>query len=224
LSRARKTIDSLPIVFKDVLFSMYSGQEQYGTDGKTYKLDISTSILPEQGMYIYNLCKKIKPKKTLEIGFAYGFSTIYFLSAIHSNTCGYHTAIDPFELSYWHGVGLKKVNELKMDSFFRFMPQFDYTGVADLINENQKFDVIFIDGDHRFDYIFLDFMLADQVISKNGYIIFHDLWMNSTQKVVKFIKANRPDYEAEENTSGLRMMVFSKKSEDSRPWDNYESF
>ena len=49
-----------------------------GSDGKMYKLDGVSKIGPEEGMYIYELCRKINPQRTLEIGFAYGFSTLFF--------------------------------------------------------------------------------------------------------------------------------------------------
>ncbi|MDD5571980.1 MAG: hypothetical protein PHD97_12590, partial [Bacteroidales bacterium] len=122
-------IDTLPLAFKKALISMYDSQDQMGSDGKMYKLDAATRILAEQGMCLYNLCRKIKPKRTLEIGFAYGYSTVFFLAAIKSNGIGYHVAMDPFEISDWHGIGLKKVEELKMDSFFRFMPEYDLFGI-----------------------------------------------------------------------------------------------
>lgn len=190
-------IEKLPEAFKKTLISMYEGQDQMGLDGKMYTLDLSTSISPEQGMCIYNLCQKIKPEKTLEIGFAYGFSTLYFLASIKSNNVGSHIVMDPFEIRDWHGIGLKKIEELKMDSFFRFIPDYDMFGIPELARENQKFDVIFIDGDHRFDYVLIDFTLCDHIISDNGYIIFHDLGMPSINKVVKFIKKNRSDYQVQ---------------------------
>jgi predicted O-methyltransferase YrrM len=217
-------IDPLPVAFKNALISMYNRHDQMGSDGKMYKLDAETRILPEQGMCIYNLCKKIKPNKTLEIGFADGYSTIFFLASIKSIGMGYHVAMDPFEISDWHGIGLTKVEELKMDSFFRFVPEYDLFAIPDLAREKQKFDVIFIDGDHRFDYVFLDFTLADYIIADNGYIILHDLWMPSIKKVVKFIKSNRPDYEVQTDIFSPQMLVLKKIASDKRPWDFYSSF
>lgn len=217
-------IEPLPLEFKKSLISMYEKQDQMGSDGKMYKLDASVKITPEQGMCIFNVCKKIKPKRTLEIGFANGYSTIFFLASIKSNEIGYHVAMDPFEIIDWHGVGLKKVEELRMDSFFRFIPEFDYYGIPELARDKQKYDVVFIDGDHRFDYVLLDFTLADYIISDNGYIILHDLWMPSIKKVVKFIKNNRLDYEIQTDINSPQMLVLKKISGDKRAWNFYSSF
>lgn len=221
---ASSVIKTLPPDFKNTLLSMYDNQPQMGSDGKMYKIDISTSILPEQGMCIFNLCKKVKPKMTLEIGFAYGFSTVFFLAGIKSNNIGSHVVMDPFELTDWHGIGLKKVEELKMDSFFRFLPEFDFNGLPNLAKENLRFDVIFVDGDHRFDFVLMDFTLSDYVIANNGYIIFHDIWMPSIKKVVEFIKKNRSDYQVYEEIPSPQMIIFKKISSDKRQWDYFNSF
>lgn len=217
-------LDALPADFKEALKSMYANKKQMGTDNKMYKLDLATSILPEQGMCIYNLCCETKPKRTLEIGFAYGFSTVFFLAAIKTNGGGHHVAIDPFEQDCWNGIGLKKVKELRMDSFFTHLPQFDLFGIPDLVKEKHKYDIVFVDGDHRFDYILLDFTLSDYLLAEDGYIIFHDLWMPSTKKVIEFINNNRADYQAQENIDSPQMKIFKKIGNDTRPWDYYKSF
>ncbi len=218
------TIDSLPPAFKKVLLSMYKNQPQMGTDSNMYELDGGTKITADQGMCIYNLCRKVKPQRTLEIGMAYGFSTIYFLAAIKANHKGLHVAMDPFETSVWHSIGIKKVQELSMDSSFRFMPEYDFFAVPDMAREKQKFDVIFIDGNHRFDDVLLDFTLSDYICAEQGYIILHDLWMPSIKKVAKFIKNNRPDYEVQQDIPAPRMMIFKKISTDKREWNHYISF
>jgi predicted O-methyltransferase YrrM len=217
-------LDPLPPAFKKALLSMYDKQHQMGSDSIMYELDGDTKITPEQGMCIYNLCRKIKPQRTLEIGMAYGFSTVYFLAAIKANNMGHHVAMDPFEINDWHGIGLKKVQELGMDSSFQLMQEYDIFGLPDMAREKLKFDVIFIDGNHRFDDVLLDFTLSDYVCADQGCIILHDLWMPSIKRVAKFIKNNRSDYEIQEDILAPRMMVFKKIAGDKRPWNHYISF
>jgi hypothetical protein len=80
-----------PQPFRSVLLSMYNGEPQVGSDGERHCLN-GTAIGPEQGMWLYDLCRETKPKATLEIGLAYGYSTAYFLAAIRENGVGHHTA------------------------------------------------------------------------------------------------------------------------------------
>src|ERR1035441_10774555 len=74
-------IDSLDDPFQKVLLSMYRGDRQRGEGRETYDLDLNTQISTEEGMWIYELCREVAPRATLEIGLAYGFSMLYFLAA-----------------------------------------------------------------------------------------------------------------------------------------------
>lgn len=57
-----------------------------------------------------------------------------------------------------------------------------------------QIDLLFIDGNHDFDYVVKDYLLWHPLIKKNGHIIFHDVGAKHTQgprKVVeKYIYAN----------------------------------
>jgi len=94
----RKPIDdnvlsALALAFRSPLLSMYHGEPQLGTDGQLHTIDAVTRISPAQGMWLYDLCRVAKPKSTLEIGMAYGYSTLYFLAALANNQIGTHTAV-----------------------------------------------------------------------------------------------------------------------------------
>ena len=83
--------------------------------------------------------------------------------------------------------------------------------------------LIFIDGQHRFDNALVDFFLADAICATNGIIVFDDMWMPSIQKVVRFIANNRSDYRYRE-TNVQNAAVFSKVGGDERPWDHFVDF
>jgi len=202
---------------------MYNCEPQMGSDGKMYKLDGATKIRPEEGMYIYELCRKINPQRTLEIGFAYGFSTLYFLAALKANGKGSHVVIDPFEITDWHGIGLKKAQEMGMDRYLHFIQEKDVFGLPALAKEGLQFDVIFIDGNHRFDDVLLGFTLSDYVCAKGGYIILHDSMMPSIRKVVTFIERNRSDYQRQDLPIA-NVGVFKKLHDDRRQWTHFVPF
>jgi len=89
--------------------------------------------------------------------------------------------------------------------------------------EGISFQLIFIDGQHRFDNVLVDFFLADAVCSVNGIMIFDDIWMPSIQKVVSFITKNRGDYSYMPTDVG-NAAVFRKIGRDERRWDHYADF
>jgi predicted O-methyltransferase YrrM len=219
----QNVLEPLDPSFAAALKSMYAWQPQMGTDGSMHILDGITKISPEGGMWIYELCRKIKPKRTLEIGLAYGFSTMYFLAAIKANAMGSHVAMDPFQITLWHGIGLKKAQEMGMDRSLRFIQEKDVFGLPALAREGLQFEVIFIDGNHRFDNVLLDFTLSDYVCVKGGYIILDDLWMPSIRKAVSFIESNRSDYQRQD-TPIASIRVFKKLDDDRRQWYHFVRF
>ena len=72
---SKPILSSLPEPFRSALLSMYAGDSQLGIDGQDHSIDPAIGISPAEGMWIYELCRKIKPQATLEIGLAYGIET-----------------------------------------------------------------------------------------------------------------------------------------------------
>ncbi len=223
----QELLEDLDTPFKTALISMYQGEPQEGMDGQLYHIDTMTRISPEQGMWFYELCLAEKPRSTLEIGMAYGYSTLYFLAALAQNQKGDHTAIDPFQRTYWHGIGLVHATantpSIKGKESFRFIEDRSDRAAADLARENRRYDVIFIDGNHRFDDVLVDFYLYAQICAIGGRIIFDDMWMSSIQTAVDFIRTNRVDF-VEVPTKLSNVAVFRKTGDDQRKWNEFISF
>jgi|RhiMetdeSRZDD1v2_1073273.scaffolds.fasta_scaffold614023_2 predicted O-methyltransferase YrrM len=214
---------ALPKEFADVIASLHRRDLQKGTDGLMHQIDWITGIPMRDGLQIYDVVRKIKPKKTLEIGFAYGVSTMYFLAGLRTNGFGAHTAIDPFEETQWNGIGLMKVKEVGMQRSFEFMPERSHPALARLADRKQLFEIIFIDGAHLYDIAFADFVLADAVCTKGCYILLHDRWMSSVQRIISFIEKNRLDYSRRESSTP-NIAIFQKTGDDKRPWNHFEPF
>jgi predicted O-methyltransferase YrrM len=215
-------LSPLPRPFQAALLSMYDGEPQVGSDGQLHSLDGMTAISPEQGMWLYNLCREAKPRNTLEIGLAYGYSTVYFLTSIHENGFGHHTAVDPFQ-SQWHGIGRLRPQSLGMSDNFCLIEEKSVSALVHLANRGETFEVIFIDGNHRFDDAVVDFTLSAEVCTLGGFIVLDDMWMPSIQRAVAFIRLNRKDFE-EIKPLVSNVAIFRRIGEDTRDWQHYVEF
>jgi len=215
-------LSRLPQPFRSALLSMYNGEPQLGADGQRHGLDEITRISPEQGMWLYSLCRGAKPKATLEIGLAYGFSTVFFLAAIRENGIGHHTAVDPLQCN-WNGIGCHQSRSLDMSDSFRFIEEKSVAALVHLADRGESFEVIFIDGNHRFDDVVVDFTLSAELCPMGGCIVLDDMWMPSIRMAVAFIRSNRKDFE-EIRTSLSNIAAFRRISQDAREWRHYVKF
>jgi predicted O-methyltransferase YrrM len=213
------SLDSLDQPFRDALVSMYRGEPQLGDGDQMYEMENSgTKISPKQGMWLYDLCRKVKSQATLEIGLAYGFSMLFFLAALKKNGHGQHTAIEPFP---WHGMAYAKARQVGMP--LEVINELSERAGVDFARAGRKFDVIFIDGNHRFDNVLCDFTLFAKVCNMNGYIVLDDMWMKSLRAACSFIRNNRSDFSGV-STPIRNVGVFKKIGEDKRSWDHFNSF
>jgi predicted O-methyltransferase YrrM len=216
------TLDALRPEFRQRLKSMYSGESQQGNYGQV-EIDKISRISEPQGMWIYETCRRLQPKRSLEIGLAYGFSTIYILAAIDQAGAGHHIALDPYQNGAWHGVGALQAKHLGMESSFQLLEEFSVTALARLAAQKEEFDFIYIDGNHRFDDVIVDFTLSAEVCPIGGNIILDDMWLPSIQTLASWIRSNRKDFR-EISTPIQNIAHFERIGSDSRNWDHFLQF
>lgn len=219
-----RLLSSLPQPFRSALLSMYATEPQLGEDGQLHALEGKTGLSPGAGIWIYELCRRVKPLATLEIRLAYGFSTIYFLAALVENDTARHTAIDPYQRCApgWCGIGLQQGRRFGGDKF-RFIEERSSAALIHLAEQSECFEIILVDVRHLFDLALVDFTLSAELCSMGGYIILDDMWLPSIQRVVSFIRTNREDF-AEFETPIANIAVFRRTGTDDRKFKHFEEF
>jgi predicted O-methyltransferase YrrM len=209
---------------EEVLADMYSAKQLNGTTSdKPIRIDDSTRISIAQGAQINQLVRQLEINRSLEIGFAYGFSTIWILDALRSQRNSRHVAIDPFEITNWGGVGLLQVKRLSVaPEGFEWIDECSIHALSRIIKSEEKFDFIYVDGNHRFDDVLVDFYLSDQLVLPGGLVVFDDMWMPSIRTVISFILTNRQYKIVPQPVQN--MIVLKKIADDDRDWHHFEKF
>lgn len=214
----------LPADAEALLGSMYAWEPQVGNGGEHHPMDGATRLSRARGDLLHHYYREVKPDLSIEIGLAYGFSTVFLLSALHEQGRGHHIAIDPLQSSSWKGIGAARAALLGLEECFTAIEEPSHLALARLALERPEAQLVFIDGDHRFDAVLLDFTLADLLLSVEGVIVFDDLWLPSIRRAVSFVARNRGDYRLLP-TRHANMAAFRKvRSEDARPWDHFVPF
>ncbi len=160
------------------------------------KVPMHSNVSEEECLRLYEAVKAIRPAASVEVGFAHGASTLAILQALRDNGAGVHHVNDPFQ-SRFDNCGLAMVERAGLGGDrFKFYEKF----AEEVIPSLPRLQFAFIDASHLFDLTLCEFVLADKRLDIGGVIGFHDLWMHSLQKLVRYILGNRA-YEVHENAS-----------------------
>jgi len=213
---------------RKILLSVLNGEDQHGEEFTLHQINPLNSISLTQMNAIHDFCLQEKPQHTLEIGFAYGASAMVFLSYHSLHPGGTHTAIDPGAANFWHGIGIKHTNtiiqSLGKPELFQLIEERSDRAFCPLQKQSKRFDLIFIDGCHLFDYALTDFFLYSQLLNENGVLILDDAWMPAVSSVANFIQKNRNDFQLI-STPHNNLCIFRKVSVfDERPWHHFTRF
>lgn len=217
-----ESLQGLPDEVVERLESMYARAPQTGADGRPVEIQSGTKIHYQKGAVLHDWHERIRPELSLETGLAYGFSTLFVLGCMKRHGYGHHVAVDPYQMAHFGGFGTTHARHLGMEDRFTFLDQDSATALTRLHVKGERAQWVFIDGDHRFDGAFLDFVLAARMLDVGGVIILDDVWLRSVRKVVRFVRRNRPDFVEEKVPANLG--VFHKIAEDERPWSHYKRF
>ena len=202
---------------------MYEANALSGTESAApIPIDGMTRISIEQGAVLHGLVREGGVTRSLEIGFAHGYSTVWILDALDQREGAVHTAIDPFEKSIWHGIGLVQAGRVRTTARFEWVADYSIHALSRMIRERARFDLIYIDGNHRFDDVLVDFYLADQVTRAGGLLIFDDTWLESIQTACHFVAQNRAYEIVSQPIADI--CVFRKLRDDDRDWHHFVRF
>jgi len=141
--------------------------------------------------FLQSLIKNHNCKASIEIGFAYGTSTLAIAEAIQGNG-GVHTVIDKFENEWWGGNGLDLLKQAGIEIDFR--EEWCYEALPALLHENKKFDFAYIDSTKQFDWILMNFFYIDKLLNDGGIIVFDDADTPGIRKALRLI-VNFPNYQ-----------------------------
>lgn len=159
--------------------------------GNSYSLN--SNIDKEEGEFLKEIIKTYKFKNTIEIGCAYGLSSLHICSAIADQNNCYHTIIDPFQSTDWKNIGQNNLEKAGIN-FFKILEEPSEIALPFLLSQNKKYDFGFIDGWHTFDHTLIDFFYLNRLIKVGGVIVIDDVGLPSINKFMRYI-LNYPSYE-----------------------------
>jgi predicted O-methyltransferase YrrM len=161
---------------------------------------LHSNIGEAQGEFLQKLIRAHKPRRSLEIGCAYGISSLYICEALSEVGAEKHIIIDYAQFlphgnfgdpnSGWEGIGLENIKRAGHENLVEFHEARSHECLPTLLKNGTKIDFAFVDGNHTFDYVMVDFFFIDKLLRVGGIIVFDDIGYPSIRKVCRYILTN----------------------------------
>lgn len=153
--------------------------EIYRTGKVRDSLDNEYELLAEvdrtEGEYLRRLISSDSSiVKTIEVGCAYGLSSLFICEGLKDRRGASHTIIDPGQSLVWHDVGVSQLERVGYDFFNILRVPSELALPQLLLEQPAAYDLVFIDGWHTFDQTVLDLYYACRLIREGGYVVIDD--------------------------------------------------
>lgn len=154
----------------------------------------TVSITTEEGEAIRDWVIAEKAARTIEVGLAYGFSALYICEGLllTGRPEARHVVVDAFQTSPdgYAGRGLEILEEAGLESLIEFHDERSQIVLPRLLVEGRAFDLAFVDGNHRFDAVFLDLYYLGHLVKRGGIVILDDYDLPGVAKATSFFVQN----------------------------------
>ena len=196
--------------FCPVLTQMLADNLTVGRSGREFRGLSSNSTLNNL-RFIQHLMRERRPERTLEIGLAYGASTLVFCAEHQqAGRAGQkqHIAIDPFQPRHWYDeAGIFAIERAGLSSYLDARSEFSEFVLPRLLEAGDRFDFIYVDGSHLFENVFVDAFYGTRLLNTGGIIAFDDSSDHHVAKALRFVRRNFSSSLREIPPTGIKSTV-----------------
>jgi predicted O-methyltransferase YrrM len=152
--------------------------------------DGAVSVTPAEAEALRGWVEREGAKQTIEVGLGYGVSALAVCEGLHANGGARHVVIDPFQETRFEGHGLRLLEEAGMAPLVELHPEESQLVLPRLVAEGRRFDLAFVDGNHRFDGVFLDLVYLGRLVRGGGIVFLDDYQLPAVARAVSFCTTN----------------------------------
>lgn len=125
-------------------------------------------------------------ERTLEVGCAYGLSSLTICDALSGRPNAHHTILDPFQFGWCRGIGVANLQRADFKNY-ELREERSELAMPKMVETSQTFDMIFIDGWHTFDQTLVDCYFATRLLRVGGYLVVDDANLKPVRRAVGFV-------------------------------------
>jgi predicted O-methyltransferase YrrM len=144
------------------------------------------------GRALRDLVMSERAARTIEIGLGYGVSTLFLCQGLLLSGVSHpgHVAVDPFQTTGFSDCGLQCLDDAGCRDMVQHYSEESQIVLPRLVAEGRTFDLAFVDGNHRFDRVFLDLIYLGRLVRPGGIVCVDDHQYPAIAWAVSFCLTN----------------------------------
>jgi predicted O-methyltransferase YrrM len=165
--------------------------------------------------------------RTIEIGLGYGLSALHICQGLLVNGGGTHVAIDPHQTRRFGDCGLQFLDEAGVAGLVEHRAEESLLALPNLLSQGRTFDLAFVDGNHRFDGVFVDLVYLGRLVHPGGIVFLDDHQLPSVARAAAFFVTNagwRLEEAAGDGDDHHWAVLRTSSTPDTRTFDYYVDF
>jgi predicted O-methyltransferase YrrM len=156
------------------------------------------AIGPAEGKTLRDWVQRAGARRTLEVGLGFAVSTLFICEGLLENGGDIgHVALDPYQFeslpvhrTLYEGVGVAALEEAGVRDLVELHVERSETALPRLLAEGRSFDLAFIDGNHRFEGVFLDLAYCGKLLRPGAVVFVDDTQLPAVRHAVRFCISN----------------------------------
>jgi predicted O-methyltransferase YrrM len=198
------------------------------SDGALHKV-FPVAASAAEGEALRGWIARERATRTVEVGLGYAISALHVCEGLlkSAGPQARHVAIDPFQATRFSGCGLQLLEEAGVAGMVEQRAERSEAALPCLLGEGRVFDLAFVDGDHRFDGVFVDLFYLGRLVRPGGVVFLDDYQLPAVERAASFFVRNlRWKLEEISEWDELHRWAVLRTSvaPDTRPFDHYVDF
>jgi predicted O-methyltransferase YrrM len=198
------------------------------SDGSLHRL-FPVAVSAAEGEALAALVLREHAGQTIEVGLGYGISALHICEALAENGAGdaSHLAVDPHQATRFANVGLQLLEDAGLRHMVELHAEESQIALPRLLADGRRFDLAFVDGNHRFDGVFLDLVYLGRLVRPGGIVFVDDYQLAAVERAAAFCVTNLgwriEEASAADDLHGWAALR-TAEGPDTRPFDHFVEF
>jgi len=161
------------------------------SDGTVHNV-FPVAVTAAEGEALRDWVIREQATRTIEIGLGYGISALFVCEGLLANgdASARHVVVDPYQATRFADCGLQFLDEAGLGELVEYHPEESAIVLPRFLTEGRSFDLAFVDGNHRFDGVFLDLVYLGRLVRPEAIVFVDDYQLPAVARAISFCTTN----------------------------------